>query len=164
MDDSSFLTELNSRISSGVASMDWWAKCWTGIYHSCLFGAAFLSAGAVTVLQLPWFEEPTKTAFASILSACAALAGVVAAGGGFQRKWHTCRATRGRLLALEIDLIGPMPKLDPAKECLKSIWKAHEVGITGVPAAGDASPPSPRNQANPVDVPGHGDMPGGQRV
>ena len=125
---------LQSRVTSGVAAMHKWSRVWSLVHHALLFGAALLSACAATVLQLPWFEEQNKKGTASVLSACAAVAGVIAASGAFERKWRTCRVTRGRLFALEIDLTDDKVDLDRAREQYKAIWEAHEPGITGMPA------------------------------
>lgn len=115
-----------------------WVWRWSVIHHTFLFGAAVLSTATATILQLHGFNEDSKKNAATILSACAALAGVVAASGAFDRKWLTCRATRGRLMALEIDLTDDRADVAQARERFKEIWEAHEIGVKGIPRTEEA--------------------------
>ena len=80
-------SELKARVSRNIRDLERWVKIWNRLHITLLFGAAILSTSAAVILQLKLGEsdELQKNA-ATILSASAALAGVISASGGFGKK------------------------------------------------------------------------------
>lgn len=123
---------LGDGVSQNISDVRRWVRLWSFLHHSFLFGAAFLSTSAAVILQMKSSgNDILQKDIASILSAAAALAGVTAASGAFERKWRTCRSTRGRLMELEIDLTPENVDSEEIKGRYKSIWRDHEQGIVG---------------------------------
>lgn len=123
---------LKDRVARNISDVQRWVKLWSFLHHSFLFGTAILSTSAAVILQLKATgNETLQKDIASILAAFAALSGVIAASGAFERKWRTCRSTRSRLMELEIDLTPQNAASDEFKERYKAIWGDHEQGITG---------------------------------
>jgi hypothetical protein len=120
------------RVSQNISVVKRWVKMWSFLHHSFLFGAAVLSTSAAVILQLKANgNDALQRDIASVLSAVAALAGVIAASGAFERKWRTCRSTRSRLIKLEIDLTPENMDSKEIKERYNAIWDDHETGIVG---------------------------------
>src|SRR5271166_1899670 len=124
-------SELKAMVSRNIRDLERWVKIWNCLHITLLFGAAILSTSAAVILQLKLGEsdELQKNA-ATILSASAALAGVISASGGFEKKCRICRSTLAQLRELEFDL-GPKTEADPFRDRYKAIWRAYESGIVG---------------------------------
>jgi hypothetical protein len=129
--DSTDNSELKARVARNIRDLERWKKVWDLLHHGFLFGAALLSTSAAVILQLKLDgSDSLQKNAASILSASAALAGVISASGAFERKWRTCRSALSQLRELEFDL-GPRTEADPLRERYKTIWRAYEQGIVG---------------------------------
>jgi hypothetical protein len=124
---------LRDRLSQNISDLKRWVTMWSFIHHTFLFGAAVLSTSAAVFLQwkVATSDELLQKNIASALAAGAALTGVIAASGAFERKWRACRLTRGRLMELEIDLTPQNADSTEMKERYKAIWRDHEQGIVG---------------------------------
>lgn len=123
--------ELRVRVAGNIQDIRFWMKVWDYLHQGFLYGAAVLSTSAAVVIQLKLQESDTfQKNTASILSASAALAGVISASGAFERKWRTCRLTLSQLRELEFDL-GPRSEPDPIRDRYKAIWRDYEQGIVG---------------------------------
>jgi hypothetical protein len=129
--DSNENSELKARLARNIRDLKRWTKIWDIVHQGLMFGAALLSTSATVILQLKLGNSDAfqKNA-ASILSACAALAGVISASGAFERKWRTCRSTLSQLRELEFDM-GRKPEDDAIRDRYKAIWQAYEQGIIG---------------------------------
>ena len=123
---------LRSYVLSELRAETRWTKLWSFAHHSFLFGAAILSGTAALTLQLKTgLQDPARTDLASLLAAIASVMGVVAAVGGFERKWRTNRLTKATLEELRLDLM--KDDFDPTavRENLKTMIRAHHAGILG---------------------------------
>jgi hypothetical protein len=120
------------KLTQNISDIWRWARIWSFVHHTFLFGTAILSTLAAVVLQLKATGHETLLKdIARILSACAALSTVIAASGAFERKWRNCRSTHSRLMEFEIDLTPQNAASQELKERYKAIWRDHEHGITG---------------------------------
>jgi hypothetical protein len=123
---------LEERISQNISDVKFWAKLLNYVHYTLLFGAAILNTIAAVVLQFKATgSEALQRNSASILSAIAALMGVIAASGGYERKWRAFRWTLHRLRELELDLTPENIDSEQIKERYKTIWRDHEMEIAG---------------------------------
>jgi hypothetical protein len=123
---------LVARIEKDYANEVLWTKAWSAVHHSFLFGGAILSFVAAIAIELDLqLGTLTPKRSGALMAGLAALAGTVAASGGFGRKWKTNRRTRGRLRALLTDCGAPDADGDSIRKRLNTIWDEHDAGIVG---------------------------------
>jgi len=107
---------------------------WSLVHHVTAFGAAIASAIIGFLIQRPttWtLWGANKDEFSTWLALLAAILATIAATGGFERKWRSCRLSRSRIDLLRIDLTEPQPDLEAIRLRLKGIITNHDGAIVG---------------------------------
>lgn len=123
------------------------AARWSGVYFTCIFGSAFLSAFAGLVLKLellqPWPRLRNDLAATSAM--LAALLITLATVGDFQRKWQANRMAAGAMENLAYELLNGKTPADLARVVveIQAINEARNRGIVGDPP-GARGPEKPR--------------------
>jgi len=108
------------------------SRMWSAAHHASLYLAAVLAAGAALILKLDALANyPPRVDIAAIASAATALLATLAAAGGFSRKWHSNRMSRGRLVALQIEFSAADADGAAIRTQLKEIVAAHDKAIVG---------------------------------
>ncbi len=83
------------------------AARWSGVYFTCIFGSAFLSASAGLILKLellkPWPQF--RNDLAATAAMLAALLITLATVGDFQRKWQANRMAAAAMESLAYELL-----------------------------------------------------------
>jgi len=67
----------------------------------------------------------------AVLSLLAAILAILAARGGFERKWIANRLTRSKLDLLRIEMLGEVHHPEGVKATLKRIVADHDIAIVG---------------------------------
>ncbi len=122
------------------------AARWSGVYFSCLFGAAFLSALAGLVLKLELLQAwpRFRNDFAATAAMIAALLITLSTSGDFQRKWQANRIAAAAMENLAYDLINAKTtaELEVVIAEIQAINDARNKGIVGEQVTGRAREPS----------------------
>jgi len=111
---------------------------WSAVYFGCLFGAAFLSAGAGVLLKLeslngcPRFRKDT----AAVMAALASLLITLLTIGSFEEKWRANRIAAGAMENLAYDLLksDASQATDEILARIQEINQARNSGIVGAAA------------------------------
>ena len=111
------------------------AARWSGVYFTCVFGAAFLSALAGLVLKLELLQAwpRFRNDFAATAAMLAALLVTLSASGDFQRKWQANRIAAAAMENLAYELITPKnaAELDAVVAEIQAVNDARNKGIVG---------------------------------
>jgi hypothetical protein len=102
---------------------------WGMAHHITAYGTALLSIFVVVIVQRPntWtLWGLGKDDFSVWLALFAALLAVVAAMGGFERKWHSNRLSRSSIDLLRLELLDPNPNVEAICSALKQIITKHD--------------------------------------
>ncbi len=116
------------------------AARWSGVYFSCLFGAALLSALAGLVLKLELLQAwpRFRNDFAATAAMIAALLITLSTSGDFQRKWQANRIAAAAMENLAYELVNA--KSTAEREAviaeIQAINDARNKGIVGEQATG----------------------------
>jgi hypothetical protein len=137
------------------------AARWSGVYFSCVFGAAFLSALAGLVLKLELLQAwpRFRNDFAATAAMVAALLVTLSSSGDFQRKWQANRIAAAAMENLAYELIAAKTaaELDAVVAEIQAINDARNKGIVGEQSSGRPKQPS-RSQES-AQVGGGADAP-----
>lgn len=116
------------------------AARWSGVYFSCLFGAAFLSALAGLVLKLELLQAwpRFRNDFAATAAMIAALLITLSTSGDFQRKWQANRIAAAAMENLGYDLITAKTsaEFEAVVAEIQAINDARNKGIVGEQVTG----------------------------
>jgi len=116
------------------------AARWSGVYFTCVFGAAFLSALAGLVLKLELLQAwpRFRNDFAATAAMVAALLVTLSTSGDFQRKWQANRIAAAAMENLAYELINPHTAADLKAIVaeIQAINDARNKGIVGEQSAG----------------------------
>jgi hypothetical protein len=116
------------------------AARWSGVYCSCVFGAAFLSALAGLVLKLELLQAwpRFRNDFAATAAMLAALLVTLSTSGDFQRKWQANRIAAAAMENLAYELIGAKTaaELNAVVAEIQTINDARNKGIVGEQSSG----------------------------
>lgn len=131
------------------------AARWSGVYFTCIFGSAFLSASAGLILKLellqPWPQF--RNDLAATAAMLAALLITLATVGDFQRKWQANRMAAAAMENLAYELI-TAADLDKVVVEIQGINEARNRGIVGDQPSGRRSENPPAGTgAQPGDPP-----------
>jgi hypothetical protein len=111
------------------------AARWSGVYFTCIFGSAFLSALAGLVLKLdllqPW--PRFRNDLAATAAMLAALLITLSTAGDFQRKWQANRMAAAAMENLAYDLITRKTAADLSAVIvdIRAINAARNNGVVG---------------------------------
>ena len=121
---------------------DWFnrgSRLWSVVHHWSLGLSGFFSAMAAVVLKINSFKDAFPAVYENRddvvagLAALATLITMLAASGGFGRKWQTNRMSRGRVERLKIALTDPAANAAEIRSELQDIIKKHDEAIVGTP-------------------------------
>ena len=110
------------------------SRLWSAVHHWSLAVSALLSALATVVLKSEWIKTlivAYRDDVAAGLAAAATLVTILAASGGFGRKWQANRRSRGRIDSIKIDFSRPEADSQKIREDLKQVIKEHDDTIIG---------------------------------
>jgi hypothetical protein len=124
------------------------AARWSGIYFTCVFGAAFLSALAGLVLKLELLQAwpRFRNDFAATAAMLAALLVTLSTSGDFQRKWQANRIAAAAMENLAYELISPKAAAD-LKAIVAEIQAINDARNKGI--VGEQSTSRPREASSP---------------
>jgi hypothetical protein len=128
VDEKQALSGMIAKSIGGVAQQ---RTMWASLHNATAFGAAILSAAAALTLKWKGLEADYQNNSAALLSALGATFGVIAATGGFSKKWRTCRIALQSLKELEVDMTSPTASLETMRQRYNAIWPAYNGGIIG---------------------------------
>ena len=104
---------------------------WSLTYHASLYLSAVLSAAAAIVPQLSIVQDTSiKKDAASILAGPAALLITLSTAGGFARKWHASRTSKGKAEQIRIELIAREPSVGDVQR-LAQLEVDHDKAVLG---------------------------------
>lgn len=137
------------------------AARWSGVYFTCLFGSAFLSAFAGLVLKLELLQAwpRLRNDLAASAAMLAALLITLSTVGDFQRKWQANRIAAAAMesLAYELITLKTGADLNAVIGEIQAVNEARSKGIVGEqPASRPRETPHAQNGASPgppADVP-----------
>ena len=111
------------------------AARWSGVYFTCIFGSAFLSALAGLLLKLELLQRwpRLKNDLAATSAMLAALLITLSTVGDFQRKWQANRVAAAAMEILAYDLLSAKTpqSLERAITEIQAINDARNRGIVG---------------------------------
>ncbi len=111
------------------------ATRWSGVYFSCVFGSAFLSALAAIVLKLESLQSwpRFRNDFAASVAVLAALLTTLSTTGDFQRKWQANRLAASGMENLAYTLVSAKSDEDRNEiiKAIQAINTARNNGIVG---------------------------------
>lgn len=111
------------------------AARWSGVYFTCLFGAAFLSALAGLVLKLELLQAwpRLRNDFAATAAMLSALLITLSTSGDFQRKWQANRIAAAAMenLAYELITLKNAAQLDAVVAEIQAINDVRNKAIVG---------------------------------
>ena len=130
------------------------AARWSGVYFTCIFGSAFLSAMAGLLLKLELLQRwpKLKNDLAAISAMLAALLITLSTVGDFQRKWQANRVAASAMENLAYELINAKTPQDLERAIteIQAINDARNRGIVGDLSSEDRKEkPYPSSVAQP---------------
>jgi hypothetical protein len=131
------------------------ATRWSGVYFTCIFGSAFLSAMAGLLLKMELLQRwpRLRNDVAAISAMLAALLITLSTVGDFQRKWQANRIAASEMenLAYEMLNVKSEQALEKAITEIQAINDARNRGIVGDrPSERRKEKPRASNDAQPA--------------
>jgi hypothetical protein len=125
-------TELIRELNLKHKRFQFWARFWSGIYHSTLYGSIIFSITSALILNLSILHAwQYSSDFLTFLSISSATLITISAIGRFHQRWRTHRYSRICVEQLLIKMQSPEVEISNIRHALINLLKKHNGEISG---------------------------------